>query len=1081
MSFWQNDPVIGAPQGAPQGTQPVFTVPERPSDVRAEQRDNRAEQRDDARLGFTERGEARDVDNTAFQRASTYRTEFLSNPEVRQFREIRNISQQIGALAKREGSAMGDLGLVFSFMKSLDPGSTVMAGEQATAQNAAGVPGQIRNAYNSIVSGERLNDQQRGDMASIAQSNLQARAGGYNDLAQTYRGLLEAEGFDPEEQGITLFEIPEVAPTAATTQDAIRSGTAEVRFGDASDNQVFDRSAYLEDQFGITRDTEARLAASFNQLSGSETSTNQIAAIYGQLGIPLPGDEELQTIANDIREGKEFGGFDTAAAEQQYIGQLREYNERPGMASGDEEAILQQGATWGLSDEGYGVAEAVRAGFTGRNIADGYAVGRDGERLALEEARERQGALGVVGELGAGLMTGGARVAPLIMRAASTARLPLPVARSAAREAVREGTAAGAVAGYGYGEGAGGSATGAVVGGVIGNVAARGINAGAQAFGNRLAARQTARAPVNEPVNTPRAPSPDDPAAPPSRPGAANENEPLTEGAQAEIAALAKKATGSGPGARQAKQQLALKARTNPVAKAAADRLDVDLPLDILSDDAQVQSLVGLARSQVGSDAEAAWRATNASVSQRADDVFAEIEGTADLAQLSDDVFRRMETATEGLQTRASALRDEVTAAVPADARSPVSNLEREVADIINNYGGLAEAKAAMTGPERTLLKMLGEGEEAIAPTYARLNRLRDDIGTALNSKRGPWADVNEKQLARYYRALADDQLEAIESIAGPEIADKQRSANSLFKQMYDQREAMTDLFGKNLDKGLAPLLRRVVTSGGKGDAKDLTLLLNKMPQDMRGRAVVSALFSQSQTRASHGGFSFANYAKTYRGLRQNGPVFAKIAEAAGPEATRIMRDLYTISNRMARAENYVLKTGKSTQGLDNAMKAEGILGAVFGDVADRGSAAAGAAAGGLVAGPGGAAAGVGLAQAVRSAVAGGGASRLDKVHKLLTSTDFVDVVEDIAKGANPDEAVQRLWGSPAFHKLAKSLGYLSVEDRRGWLSRLAASRVGVSGQALGMGRPVADQLLGPARLVAEERDSTSTTEAGAR
>jgi len=65
--------------------------------------------------------------------------------------------------AANDPSAAGDLSLIFGFMKILDPASVVRETEFANAQNAAGVPDQIRNQYNKILSGERLNPNQRTD------------------------------------------------------------------------------------------------------------------------------------------------------------------------------------------------------------------------------------------------------------------------------------------------------------------------------------------------------------------------------------------------------------------------------------------------------------------------------------------------------------------------------------------------------------------------------------------------------------------------------------------------------------------------------------------------------------------------------------------------------------------------------------------------------------------------------------------------------------------------------------------------------------------------------------------------------
>jgi hypothetical protein len=65
--------------------------------------------------------------------------------------------------AANDPSAAGDLSLIFGFMKILDPASVVRETEFANAQNAAGVPDQIRNQYNKILNGERLNPNQRTD------------------------------------------------------------------------------------------------------------------------------------------------------------------------------------------------------------------------------------------------------------------------------------------------------------------------------------------------------------------------------------------------------------------------------------------------------------------------------------------------------------------------------------------------------------------------------------------------------------------------------------------------------------------------------------------------------------------------------------------------------------------------------------------------------------------------------------------------------------------------------------------------------------------------------------------------------
>ncbi len=91
--------------------------------------------------------------------------------------------------AAENPTAAGDLSLIFGYMKMLDPNSVVREGEFATAQNAASVPDRIRNMYNKIKEGERLNPSQRQDFVSQAQKVYQSQYDSYQSLVQPYTEL----------------------------------------------------------------------------------------------------------------------------------------------------------------------------------------------------------------------------------------------------------------------------------------------------------------------------------------------------------------------------------------------------------------------------------------------------------------------------------------------------------------------------------------------------------------------------------------------------------------------------------------------------------------------------------------------------------------------------------------------------------------------------------------------------------------------------------------------------------------------------------------------------------------------------
>ncbi len=116
---------------------------------------------------------------------------------TKDFRQIRDAYTRIEASAK-DPSAAGDLALIFSYMRILDPSSTVREGEFATAQNAAGVPQRVMNIYNQVLSGERLGDTQRKDFVGRARQLFGGRRKQYAKTSGEFEQLALRNGLNPE-------------------------------------------------------------------------------------------------------------------------------------------------------------------------------------------------------------------------------------------------------------------------------------------------------------------------------------------------------------------------------------------------------------------------------------------------------------------------------------------------------------------------------------------------------------------------------------------------------------------------------------------------------------------------------------------------------------------------------------------------------------------------------------------------------------------------------------------------------------------------------------------------------------------
>lgn len=151
------------------------------------------------------------------------RREFNALPEVREFNNVASAYGNVRTAAENP-SAAGDLSLIFAYMKMLDPSSVVREQEFANAQNAAGVPDQVRNAYNRALRGERLNERQRTDFVSQAQNLFSTRLGRYNEIFDQYHGLAQTYGAEPERVTGDRRQDPATPSRAALEAEARRRG-----------------------------------------------------------------------------------------------------------------------------------------------------------------------------------------------------------------------------------------------------------------------------------------------------------------------------------------------------------------------------------------------------------------------------------------------------------------------------------------------------------------------------------------------------------------------------------------------------------------------------------------------------------------------------------------------------------------------------------------------------------------------------------------------------------------------------------------------------------------------------------------
>lgn len=162
----------------------------------------------DRRSKTAARGVPKPPKDTSTKDAGDMRKELNGNPVTKAAQDAAVAWSKIQTSAK-DPSAAGDLALIFNFMKTLDPGSTVREGEFANAQNAGGVDSKIAAQYNQVISGQRLAPGQRADFLKRAKEAFGAHTTRYRQLSGQYGELAKRKGLNPADVVLDMgFDAP---------------------------------------------------------------------------------------------------------------------------------------------------------------------------------------------------------------------------------------------------------------------------------------------------------------------------------------------------------------------------------------------------------------------------------------------------------------------------------------------------------------------------------------------------------------------------------------------------------------------------------------------------------------------------------------------------------------------------------------------------------------------------------------------------------------------------------------------------------------------------------------------------------
>lgn len=511
----------------------------------------------------------------------------------------------------------------------------------------------------------------------------------------------------------------------------------------------------------------------------------------------------------------------------------------------------------------------------------------------------------------------------------------------------------------------------------------------------------------------------------------------------ASLAEMLVTAKGKGVKADAARAELARMAAVDTNVAQAAERLGMDLSVDMMSGNEQFKNLAGLARSKIGSEAQAEFAASVDDIVKQADEVMKDfgatvVEGAPSSAAVSGRVLDRMKGMQAELKQAASAAHETIAEAIPKATKVNVSGALAEMQKIVSEVGANSLSTA-----ERKLQAVLSDPGGV---TYQALKRQKDLIGKALEGQDSPFSNMATGDLKRLYGLIAQAQEEAVRGVGGDALVKQLKAANALTVAQKGVEERIVAGFGKEANGDLADKMTRAITAAKGEKSKPLDDLLAIVPEDMHREVIATAV--TKLVSGKDGVFSPEKFVDFYQAMRSNPAATAKITKVIGGDVANVWRDLFEVSKAVATANPKVKFTGIGNQELEAAVMGNGLIGKILtSSVARKGVAAgAGAAAGAMTASPL-IAGGVGVvANAGLDALMNARASVLPTMGKLFIAPEFkalaIAASSQAAESPAIKEAVRKVVTTKTWRDYAKAVN-LSRDPKVGERFLLAALQSG--------------------------------------
>lgn len=170
----------------------------------------------------------RKTEEDLLKSSTDLRKEWQNDPTTRATKEVKIAFDRFAAIKNEETpTAAGDHALIFSYMKTIEPGMAVREGEFATVENTKGkFDAATIGLFNKTMEGRLLTEDQRNQLFAVTERLQNAQIENQNRLDDQYKRIARQRGIPENDVVLPLFGSIEQQQNQGPTPEEI---AAEIR------------------------------------------------------------------------------------------------------------------------------------------------------------------------------------------------------------------------------------------------------------------------------------------------------------------------------------------------------------------------------------------------------------------------------------------------------------------------------------------------------------------------------------------------------------------------------------------------------------------------------------------------------------------------------------------------------------------------------------------------------------------------------------------------------------------------------------------------------------------------------------